>query len=291
MCIRDRPYTITSGNPTDYAIDWDNAANTAGIADVVLTALPVDSQFVLLELASVPSGTYTAEITAYNTPLGCESVDSILFIVDDSINVKLRSDTVLCFGDSLFLDAGNTENSSWSWNTGDTTQVIYVDSTGMYIVNVTNFSSCPDQKDTINVTVNSLPLVNIGGDTSICSKDSILFEGPSGGSSLWNTDEISSSITTDSAGIYHLTHTDTNNCINSDTVILTIDTVPDVNLRDDTTFCEGGSINIDAKNPDAIWAWNIGENSQTIDIDSSGTYKVIVSNLSLIHISEPTRPY
>ena len=272
------PYTITSGNPTDYAIDWDDAANTVGIADVVLTALPVDSQFVLLELASVPSGTYTAEITAYNTPLGCESVDSILFIVDDSINVKLRSDTVLCFGDSLFLDAGNTENSSWSWNTGDTTQVIYVDSTGMYIVNVTNFSSCPDQKDTINVTVNSLPLVNIGGDTSICSRDSILFEGPSGGSSFWNTDEISSSITTDSAGIYHLTHTDTNNCINSDTVILTIDTVPDVNLRDDTTFCEGGSINIDAKNPDAIWAWNIGENSQIIDIDSSGTYKVIVSN-------------
>ena len=272
------PYTITSGNPTDYSIDWDDAANSVGIADVAQTTLPVGDEFTLSELVSVPPGNYTAEITAYNTPLGCESTDSILFIVDDSINVNLRSDTVLCLGDSVLVDAGNPEALEWNWNSGDTTQTIFIDSTGIYIVDVTTSSSCPSQKDTVNVTVNSLPVVNLGEDTSICAVDSISFEGPLEGSYIWNTDEIISSITTDSAGIYHLTYTDTNNCINSDTVVLTIDTVPDVSLRDDTTFCEGGNVNIDAGNPGAIWFWNTGQSSQTIDADTSGTYRVIVSN-------------
>ena len=272
------PYKITSGNPTDYAIDWNDDANIAGLADVPLSTLPVDSQFVLSGLGAVPSGNYTAEITAYNTKLGCESVDSILFIIDDSVSVTLRSDTALCLGDSLLVDAGNTGASEWSWNTGDTTQTIYIDSTGMYIVDVTTSSSCPSQKDTINVVVNSLPIVNLGEDTSICAVDSISFEGPIEGSYIWNTGETTSSITTDIAGIYHLTYTDTNKCINSDTIFLTIDTLPDVNLRDDTTFCEGVSVSIDAENPGAIWTWNTGQNSQIIDVDTSGTYRVIVSN-------------
>ena len=276
--VTSLPYAITSGNPTDYSIDWDDAANSVGIADVAQTTLPVGDEFTLSELVSVPPGNYTAEITAYNTPLGCESTDSILFIVDDSINVNLRSDTVLCLGDSVLVDAGNPEALEWNWNSGDTTQTIFIDSTGMYIVDVTTSSSCPSQKDTINVTVNSLPVVNLGEDTSICAVDSISFEGPLEGSYIWNTGEIISSITTDTAGIYHLTYTDTNNCINSDTVVLTIDTVPDVSLRDDTTFCEGGNVNIDAGNPGAIWFWNTGQSSQTIDADTSGTYRVIVSN-------------
>ena len=77
------PYEITSGNPDQYTIDWDAAANTAGIADVVQTTLPIDSQFVLSGLTSVLAGIYTAEVRVYNTLLGCEGVDSIYFVIKD----------------------------------------------------------------------------------------------------------------------------------------------------------------------------------------------------------------
>ena len=75
------PYNIISGTPDEYAIDWDAAANTAGITDIAQTTLPIDSQFVLSGLGTVPVGAYTAEISVFNTLLGCEGVDSVYFEV------------------------------------------------------------------------------------------------------------------------------------------------------------------------------------------------------------------
>ena len=75
------PYYITNGTPNQYTIDWDAAANAAGITDVTQTTLPADSQFVLLGLGTVPAGIYTAEVTVYNTQLGCEGTDSIYFVI------------------------------------------------------------------------------------------------------------------------------------------------------------------------------------------------------------------
>ncbi|HCW08541.1 MAG TPA: hypothetical protein DGG95_14375, partial [Cytophagales bacterium] len=34
------PYSATTGSPDQYTIDWDNTANSAGLADVAYTALP-----------------------------------------------------------------------------------------------------------------------------------------------------------------------------------------------------------------------------------------------------------
>ncbi len=219
------------------------------------------------------SGEYSVEVTSAG---GCIVEDTINVTIDTVI-VKLRNDTSFCFGDSLLLDAGNPDAESWNWNTGDDAQTIYIYSTGEYIVDVTNSSGCTSEKDTINITVNALPIIGLGEDTSICSGESILFEGPLGGSSIWSTNEISSSISTDTAGIYYVEHTDTNNCTNSDTVVLTIDTLPDVNLRQDTTLCKGDDLVIDA-GPFESWIWNTGENSQIINVDTSGLYKVTVFN-------------
>ncbi|MBO72204.1 MAG: hypothetical protein CMD35_01185, partial [Flavobacteriales bacterium] len=219
------------------------------------------------------TGEYSVEVTSAG---GCVAADTINVTIDTVI-VKLRNDTSFCFGDSLLLDAGNPDAESWNWNTGDDAQTIYIYSTGEYIVDVTNSSGCTSEEDTINITVNALPIIDLGEDTSICSGESILFEGPLGGSSIWSTNETSSSISTDTAGIYYIEHTDTNNCINSDTVVLTIDTLPDVNLRQDTTLCKGDDLVIDA-GPFESWLWNIGENSQVINVDTSGLYKVTVFN-------------
>ena len=219
------------------------------------------------------SGEYSVVVTGAG---GCVAEDTINVTIDTVI-VNLRSDTSFCFGDSLLLDAGNPDAESWNWNTGDNEQTIYVYSAGEYIVDVTNSSGCTSEEDTINISVNTLPVIDLGEDTSICSGESILFEGPPGGSSVWNTNETSSSISTDTAGIYSIEYTDENNCTNTDTVVLKIDTLPKIDLGNDAAFCKGNNLDLDA-GTFTSWNWSTSETSQIINVDTSGTYKVTVTN-------------
>lgn len=56
--------------------------------------------------------------------------------------VELGADTVICSGASVVLNAGNP-GLKYIWSTGDTTQTISVNSTGVYTVTVTNSQGYP----------------------------------------------------------------------------------------------------------------------------------------------------
>lgn len=49
-----------------------------------------------------------------------------------------------------------------------------------------------------------------------------------------------------------------------------------VNLGNDTSFLEGGSILLDAENPGASYLWSTGATTQTITVDADGKYWVSV---------------
>lgn len=55
----------TTGSPNQYNIDWDNAANAAGIADISTANLPASPLNIPLP-PSAPAGTYTGSITVIN---------------------------------------------------------------------------------------------------------------------------------------------------------------------------------------------------------------------------------
>lgn len=80
----------------------------------------------------------------------CTVSDTIHITVKDAPMVDLGNDTTFESGE-LALDAGNAGVSFW-WNTGDTTRVITVNSSGQYIVVVTDMNGCT-ATDTINVNV------------------------------------------------------------------------------------------------------------------------------------------
>lgn len=54
--------------------------------------------------------------------------------------------------------------------------------------------------------------------------------------------------------------------------------IPTVNLGDTISFCQGNSINLNAFNPNCSYAWSTGSASSSINVTSSGTYWVTVSN-------------
>ncbi|OJU75990.1 MAG: hypothetical protein BGO09_14320 [Bacteroidetes bacterium 47-18] len=54
--------------------------------------------------------------------------------------------------------------------------------------------------------------------------------------------------------------------------------VANLDLGNDTTICEGGSLVLDAQNPGSSYLWNDNSGNQTLTVDAAGRYYVTVSN-------------
>jgi hypothetical protein len=211
-------------------------------------------------------------IVAVTNASGCTKRDTINVTVNPTPVVALGADTAFCTGNSLTLNAGNP-GSTYLWNPGATTgQTRTVTTSGMYSVAVTNASGCVG-RDTINVTVNPLPVVNLGNDTTFCAGNSLtLNAGNAGSTYLWNPGATTGQTrTVTTSGTYSVTVTNSNGCTATDNITVTVTPQPVVNLGNDTTVCGNvASLVFNAGNPGSTYAWfpSQGANTQTYDAAS-----------------------
>ena len=113
------------------------------------------------------NGAYTVKVTNQYT---CATTDTINVTLRRNPVVELGNDTTVCNGTELALNAG-TDGVSYFWNTGETTQVIEVNTPGVYNVFVTNSLACI-KADTIRVnmsgeapTISGINISNNGVNT------------------------------------------------------------------------------------------------------------------------------
>ncbi|MEJ1241733.1 gliding motility-associated C-terminal domain-containing protein [Chryseolinea sp. T2] len=94
----DLQYTAVTGLPTTYSIDFNNAANIAGLADVVDQPLPASP--ISVAIGGVAAGTYTATVTVSSAAPGCPSVAQSLTIqIDPAASITLvDADVEVCIG-------------------------------------------------------------------------------------------------------------------------------------------------------------------------------------------------
>ncbi|HLG02531.1 MAG TPA: gliding motility-associated C-terminal domain-containing protein, partial [Bacteroidia bacterium] len=213
------------------------------------------------------SGTYW--VTVSNAV--CADVDSITFQL--LIPPNLGSDTILCAGLPLMLDAGNP-GSAYQWNTGATSQTINVNASGIYTVTVTT-PPCQYQ-DSINVTFVPIPIVDIGPDTLLCPGATLLLDaGNPGGIYSWNTGDSSQLITVNGNGIYGVLVSN-GTCEESDSMQL--QTIAPVNLGSDINLCDYVNVELSAPNvPGASYLWSTGAATSVINVYEAGTYWVTVN--------------
>ena len=220
------------------------------------------------------SGNYSVIVT---DPNGCQQTDSIYITVHPLPIVQLGNDTSFCNGNSLILDAGNT-GAAYLWSTSETSQTISVNTSGNYAVTVTDTNGC-QQSDSINITVHPLPIIQLGNDTSFCNGNSLILDAQNPGATyLWSTSETSQTISVNASGNYSVTLTDPNGCQQTDSIDITVHPLPIIQLGNDTSFCNGNSLTLDAQNPGATYLWSTSETSQTISVNASGNYSVIVTD-------------
>ena len=185
--------------------------------------------------------------------------------------VSLGSDAAYC--DMTMLDASNA-GSSFLWSNADTNQTIMVMTSGSYSVDVTNASGC-SASDTIVITINTSPVVNLGSDTSACDFY-ILDAGNPTASFSWSTGGNSQLETVTTSGIYSVFVTDVNGCVDSDSVMITINVTPVVLLGPDMSDCN--SVTLTSNLTTGMHMWSDNSMNLTLDVFASGTFWLSVSD-------------
>ena len=178
-------------------------------------------------------------------------------------------------GDSIVLDAENV-GATYLWNTSSTAQVITAKTSGEYTVTVTSANFC-QYTDKVDVSLNSQFAPSLGDDRSVCVTTT-LDGGNPGSTYAWSTGETTRSIVVTTSGEYKVDITDQNNCVGADSVIITVNDNPIVDLGNDTTVCSGNSIIVDAGNVGATYDWSTGADTRTIEVEQTGSYSVIVTD-------------
>lgn len=245
-----------------------------------------------LDATSVPSGSITWQNNSSATTFtattagiywarvdnnGCARTDSIDVSVSPAPVIALPATVDLCVGEDTLLNVGNP-GASYLWSTGAITQAISASTTDTFSVVVTNIYGCASADSTI-VTTHALPVIDLGPDTSLCVGEVWhLNAGIPGATYHWSTGAVSQTLNVTTEDTYWVSVTDAFTCAGRDTILVTYDPVPVIDLHD-TTVCVSSTVVYNAGNPGSTFLWSTGETTQTIAVDSlSGLFTVTVTN-------------
>lgn len=218
------------------------------------------------------SGTYWVEALQGN----CAVSDTIVVAVNANPSVTLPNDTTLCPGETLLLDV-TTAGVSYAWQDGSTAATFLVNSAGNFSVTVTTANGCADN-NAILVYYAGAGSIALGNDTSFCSGGSALLDATLAGSTYtWSTGATSATITASTSGTYWVEALQ-GNCAVSDTIVVTVDPVPNVALPNDTTLCVGATLLLDATTPGVTYLWQDGSTNSTFLVIAAGNYSVTVAS-------------
>lgn len=163
---------------------------------------------------------------------GCSVISDTVSITQVSYSSpSLVLDTIsyisVCFGDTVGLNAEDNF-TAYEWSNGVTSQFIEITESGDYYVEATDSNDCVGISDSIEVVVNSLPIVEIIDlPDTLCLKDSVLISANSGLQGYnWSNGEVAESfyLPLNNSGLYQLklTGSGLNNCYNYDSIMFNV---------------------------------------------------------------------
>lgn len=251
-----------SGGTPFYNYTWSNGSSFSTINNLI-------------------ANTYTLTV---HDAFGC-SVTGNFTVNEYEYSIEINtSDNELCFGDTISFNAtlsgsANANYIIWSVNNGAN---IYSNSfaTNIYNVGSNNASviAVLDNNCIANANVlflvHGLPNVNAGNNVVICPGNNTTLEATGALSYVWHSDEsfiqVSNSIirtSPDSTSIYFVTGTDSNGCVNFDSVMVSLHEIIPLEISNDTLLCAGSNTILKVEGA-VSYVWN---NSQFLSCDTCST--------------------
>lgn len=224
-------------------------------------------------------GNFTVEVETDNG-IGGDTVYSFTIRVDNIPVVAISGFATVCSGDSVILTATSGGTSQWYMNgvliPGATTNTYSTDQAGVYNMIKTNLNGCFDSAAVgATVIVSTYPAVSLGNDTANCAMYTV-DAGNAGSTFMWSTGDTTQMVTTTITAALAVTVTNLEGCATMDTINVTINPLPGVNVGPDTSDCV--AVTVDAGNPGATYLWCDGSTTQTITLVTSGTCMVTVTD-------------
>lgn len=269
ICITDSVYNYKAGGLNDGIVTWQIYPNISG----TIMSYTKDSCKILWNNAWRGKASVTVTVKN-NCGTNVSDILGVNLISLKSLN--LGKDTILCKNSTLKLNAGKGFSTyKWEGLSGDST--FTVTRGGVYHVEVTN--ACGTGYDTIRITEVQLPLVNIT-DTVICPGSNIQIDATLSGNNLykWQDNSTNPIYNVANSGIYSVTITDTNKCVNSKTIKVENITLPEFYFPTDTTVCNTINFSLNAAFPQSTYLWDDGSTLSHHKIEQSGVYSVAVTN-------------
>lgn len=221
-------------------------------------------------------------VSSTNTITGCVDYDTLVITVNPLPNATITPNgpTNFCAGGSVMLTAAT--NTTYNWNTSDTTQSITVNSQGTYSVVVVDSNGCSNY-DEITIGVYNNPPVSAGADTSICDGNSVMLNATGATNYTWNTQSTLSDSTIanpiaspTNTTTYWVTGSDINGCSATDTVTVTVYQAPTASFLQsaDTVYLNiSGSVGFISTSTGATtYSWDFGDGNNGTGANTNHTY-------------------
>ncbi len=220
------------------------------------------------------AGTYAVTVTNGS---GCKATASVTASYVTLAPPTITGNLNFCTGGSTVLDAG-AGYASYLWSTGASTQTITVTTAGTYEVTVTNAGGCTANASVVT-SIFAPPVPAISGAPGFCAGGSTTLTAAAGYASYqWSTGSTAQFITVNSTGTYTVTVTDNNGCTGSNSITVFIFANPAPVISGTLSFCGGTSTTLNAGPGYSSYSWSTGATTQTIVVNTVGTFTVTVIN-------------
>ena len=264
ICLGDTLFLSATGAVT---YTWDNGLGVGQNQD---TTIAMDTMFVV-------TGTGI---------FNCIGTDTVNVTVNSLPTVIASNDTTVCSADTVFLSATGAVTYTWDNGLGvgqNHAALTSIDT--MYIVTGTTLLGCSDL-DTVQVTVLDVPLVTASADTTICNGDTVTIGATSletvftwdNGLGLGQSHIVSPSTDTG----YVVSVTDLNNCTGTDTVNITLNSLPTIIASNDTTICSADTVFLSVTGGDTYtWDNGLGTGQNHVAFTAIDTMYIVTGTDSL----------
>jgi gliding motility-associated-like protein len=196
------------------------------------------------------AGVYTVTATGAN---GCTDSETITITADPSVPIaeitnNKGTNVLTCTTTSISVTASGGVSYSWNGGLGNTAEIL-ITIPGIYTVTVTGSNGCTATASitiTEDITSPSIAITNNTGTTELtCLVTSISLTATGGISYSWdNSLGTSASVTITEPGVYTVTGTGTNGCINNDVISITENIfLPTATISGGASYCPGATVN------------------------------------------------
>lgn len=264
----------------DQAVCGGTSVNLTATGGTTYTWQPGNINGAAITVTPLVNTNYTVTVTDAN---GCSSIDSVLVTINSAAIANAGPDQTTCVGGSITLTGSG--GGTYTWNPGaiNAQQIsISPSSTSSYSLTVTDANGCQNT-DVVTININQAPPAEAGPGQSICLGASATLTASGGTSYLWDaggqtTNQIS--VTPAASTLYHVTVTDTNGCVATDSVNVNIYALPLADAGLDQAICFGANTTLTATGG-VSYVWSPGAIAgATLNVNptTTSTYTVNVTD-------------